>query len=188
MTKQKKRLSDVITLLLAAGLLTGVGLMLYPTVSDLWNAYHQSRAVVNYAETVSGMTDEEKAQWLEAARAYNAAAAEKSPHWNLSAEEMEEYERQLNTAGDGIMGYVEIPEINVSLAIYHGTDEAVLQRAVGHIEGSSLPVGGESTHAVISGHRGLPSARLFTDIDRLQEACFICMCWRKLLRMRWIRF
>lgn len=159
----------MIIILLAVAMLTGLSLILYPTVSDLWNSYHQTKAVLSYAEVVSGMKEEEKAAWKAAAIAYNEALAEKGSHWDMTQEEWEEYERQLDVTGTGIMAYVEIPQINVSLPIYHGTEESVLQQAAGHIEGSSLPIGGENSHAAISGHRGLPSARLFTDIDQLEE-------------------
>ncbi len=164
----KKKSSAAVTFALLAVMLMGVSLLLYPTVSDMWNSYHQSKAVVTYADVVSGMTEEEKREWKERAEVYNAVLAQKAPHWKLSDDELEDYESQLDVTGTGVMGYVEIPKIGVSLPVYHGTDEAVLQKAIGHIEGSSLPVGGESTHAAVSGHRGLPSARLFTDLDKLQ--------------------
>lgn len=166
---RKSLIKRIVTVALVLVLLSGLGLMLYPTISDLWNSYHQSRAVVTYAETVSGMTDEEKAEWRSRAGTYNESLAAKATDWELSEEEREDYESQMSITGAGIMGYVEVPKIGVSLSVYHGTNESVLQKGVGHLEGSSLPVGGESTHAVISGHRGLPSAKLFTDLDKLQE-------------------
>lgn len=159
----------ILTILLTLALLTGVGLLLYPAFSDLWNRYHQSRVVVNYAQVVSDMGEEERSLMEAEAMAWNEKVAKRSPHWELTEEEQAEYESLLDVTGTGIMGYVEIPEIHVSLPIYHGTEEGVLQQAAGHIEGSSLPIGGESTHSVLSGHRGLPSARLFTDLDRLTE-------------------
>jgi len=162
----KKQLSTAFLLLI---LLTGISLLLYPTVSNWWNSYHQSRAIVNYAEETSGMEESVKTELLERARAYNRALAAKAPRWLLSDEEWEDYLSQLDVTGTGIMGYIEIPQIECSLPIYHGTGEEVLSAGVGHIEGSSLPVGGAATHAVLSGHRGLPSAKLLTNLDRLTE-------------------
>lgn len=147
----------------------GLCLLLYPTVSDWWNKLHQSMAIISYAQTAEGMSEEEIAAYLAAAEEYNQSLLAKEGRFKLTEEEQEEYRSLLDVTGTGIMGYVEIPAIHVSLPIYHSTDEAVLQVASGHIAGSSLPVGGESTHAVISGHTGLPSARLFTDLDKLSE-------------------
>lgn len=155
------------TLVLILVFLLGLGLLLYPTVSDRWNARHQTRAITDYAEQVAALNDERYAALWDAAKEYNAALAEKENRFLMSAAEQEEYEALLNVSGNGIMGYVEIPGIGCTLPIYHGTDEAVLQIGAGHLEGSSLPVGGTGTHCVLSGHRGLPSAKLFTDLDRL---------------------
>ena len=158
------------TLLLLLILLAGVGLLGYPTFADWWNSFHQSRAIAGYAEEVSQIDDADYEKMLEDARAYNKELLKRGDgRFNMTDEEREEYNAILDVTGTGIMGYVEIPKINVSLPIYHGTDETILQIAIGHIEGSSLPVGGEGTHCVISGHRGLPSAKLFTDLDKLQE-------------------
>ena len=158
------------TVLLLIILLAGLGLLGYPTFADWWNSFHQSRAIAGYSEQVSKIDDAEYEKMLEDAREYNKTLLEKGVgRFIMTDEEREEYNSILDIDGSGIMGYVEIPKINVSLPIYHGTDEAVLQIAVGHIEGSSLPVGGEGTHCVISGHRGLPSAKLFTDLDQLTE-------------------
>lgn len=160
----KKHLPTIILILVFC---TGLSLLLYPTVSDYWNSLHQSRAIVNYMETVADLdNDSYEALWA-AAREYNADLAETGVRWTLTDAELAEYERQLNVTGSGVMGYIEIPSIDCSLPIYHGTSESVLQTAVGHLEGTSLPVGGESTHCVVSGHRGLPSAKLFTDLDKL---------------------
>ena len=162
----KKHLS---TILLVLVLVVGVAIMLYPTASDYWNSFHQSRAIAGYAESVSNIDAEEyERMWLDAGD-YNRTLLNKSNPFAVSEEDWPEYEALLNIGGNGIMGYIEIPKINCSLPIYHGTDEAVLQIAVGHIQGSSLPVGGESTHTVLSGHRGLPSAKLFTDLDQMDE-------------------
>lgn len=162
----KKHLPTIVLVLV---FLTGLSLLLYPTVSDYWNSFHQTRAIASYVEDVSDMDDDRYEKMLEEARAYNTTLAEKSNRFILSEEEQEEYNRLLDVTGSGIMGYVEIPSIDCSLPIYHGTDEGVLQIAIGHIAGSSLPVGGKGTHCVISGHRGLPSAKLFTNLDELKE-------------------
>ena len=163
------------TILLVLILLTGVSLLLYPTVSDYWNSFHQSQAIASYVEAVAEIdnTDYEK-MWQEAV-AYNEKLKDNSGRWTPTDEELEEYGRLLNVSDTGIMGYIEIPKIKVSLPIYHGTDEAILQIAIGHIPGSSLPVGGKGTHCVVSGHRGLPSAKLFTDLDQLEEGDLFMM-------------
>ena len=157
------------TVLLLVTLMIGISLLLYPTISDYWNSFHQSRAIAGYAEAVAEMdtVDYEKI-WNDAVE-YNKELQTRSNHWFLTEEQQEEYESMLNVSGNGIMGYIEIPSIKVSLPIYHGVDEGILQVAIGHIEGSSLPVGGKGSHCVISGHRGLPSAKLFTDLDQLAE-------------------
>lgn len=157
------------TLILVVVFVIGLCLLLYPTFSDYWNSFHQSRAIANYAAEVADIDDEDYKTIWDDAVAYNKTLPQRSYRWKLSEEEEQEYESLLNIDGDGMMGYIEIPEIKGSLPIYHGTDEAVLQIAIGHIEGSSLPVGGESTHCVLSGHRGLPSAKLFSNLDRLEE-------------------
>lgn len=157
----------MITGALAAALLVGVGLVLYPALSDLWNEHVQSRVVMSYVEATDGMDGAAKRDMIDAACAYNDWLAESGNRWRQTEEEASEYESLLNVTDAGVMGYIEIPKIDVKLPIYHGTSEAVLTSGVGHLEGSSLPVGGRGTHAVVSGHRGLPSARLFTDIDQL---------------------
>ena len=162
----KRKASDLILII---AFLAGLSLLLYPGFSDYWNQFHQSRAIAGYAETVAAMDDGEYERLWNAAEDYNRRLAESAAEYALPDELPEEYAQQLNVGGDGVMGYVEIPEIECSLPIYHGTDDAVLQSAVGHIEWSSLPVGGESSHCVISGHRGLPSAKLFTNLDKLVE-------------------
>jgi sortase A len=155
--------------LLSCALLVGIGMMLYPSVSDWWNSMHQSRAIATYQQAVSdNSADANQRMWDEAV-AYNQSLPRDGGRFTLTDEERARYERTLDVTGTGIMGYVEIPKISVSLPVYHGTDDTVLQIAVGHIPGSSLPVGGEGTHCVVSGHRGLPSARLFMDIDQLRE-------------------
>ena len=155
------------TIALILVLLAGLSLMLYPLVSDLWNETRQSRAIADYTQAVAAMDDQSYRQLLRDAQAYNAELLDHPDRFYPTEEEISRYEGLLNVAGSGVMGYVEIPSIQVLLPIYHGVNEAVLQTAIGHIEGTSLPVGGESTHCVISGHRGLPSAKLFTDLDQL---------------------
>lgn len=157
------------TMILYIVLLFGLCLLLYPTVADWWNSMHQTRAIASYVEAVEDMSGEEMEALLEEARRYNEKLAGKGLNLQLAEEELTEYESLLNISGTGIMGYVQVPKINVNLPIYHGTDGAVLQIAVGHIEGTSLPIGGENTHSVLSGHRGLPSAKLFTDLDQILE-------------------
>ena len=161
----KKNLS---TIFLVLALLIGLCLLLYPTVSDYWNSLHQSRAIATYTESVAQIDNSRYSSLLEEGRAYNTRLSQQEKSkWTLSPEELEAYSGILDVSGTGIMCSIEIPKIKVSLPIYHGVEEAVLQIAVGHIPGSSLPIGGESTHSVLSGHRGLPSARLFTDLDKL---------------------
>ena len=167
--KKKKKGLSITSVLLGLIFLAGIGVLLYPTVSDWWNSFHTSRAIANYQAAVDNVTLEERAAMIAAARDYNERLARKGLHFTLTPEEKEEYDRLLDITGTGIMGYVTIPVISVNLPIYHSTEEAVLQTAVGHLEGTSFPVGGDSAHAALSGHRGLPSARLFTDLDRLQE-------------------
>ena len=172
----KKKTSNLITVILILILLVGLSLLLYPTASDYWNSFHQSRAIATYAEEVTNLDDDQYTELWESAKAYNTALAESETKYVLTEEEREEYESLLNISGTGIMGYVEIPGIACSLPIYHGTDDAALQIAAGHLEWTSLPTGGESTHCVISGHRGLPSAKLFTDLDRLEEGDVFMLC------------
>lgn len=160
----KKKITTILLILI---FVAGLAILAYPTVSDYWNSFHSSRAIMSYADAVSGLSEEEYERLFSEARAYNRRILDRSNPFLPSEEELEEYNQLLNTGGDGIMGYIEIPMINVTIPIYHGTSEGVLQVAVGHLDWTSLPVGGESTHAVLSGHRGLPSAELFTRLDRL---------------------
>ena len=162
----RKHLSTILLLFI---LLIGLSLLLYPTVSDYWNSFHQTRAIATYAENVAKLDNAHYDRLWEDARAYNRTLGLRSNPYYLAEEQKAEYERLLDVSGLGVMGYIEIPQIDVSLPIYHGTEESVLQIAVGHLEWTSLPVGGESTHCVLSGHRGLPSAKLFTNLDKLRE-------------------
>lgn len=163
---KKSKLSTIILILV---LIIGLSLLLYPTFSDYWNSFHQSRAIASYTEQVENLDAEKYDEILAEAMEYNKSLLSRSNIFVLSEEQKAEYSELLDLTGTGIMGYIDIPSINCSLPIYHGTDEAVLQVAVGHMEWTSLPVGGESTHSALSGHRGLPSARLFTDLDQLRE-------------------
>ena len=160
----KKHLSTIFLVVL---LLAGVSLLLYPTVSDYWNTLHATAAVTTYAQAVRELDNEKYEQMLEKAQEYNRGLLKRENPFLLGPEEREAYPSLLDLDGTGIMGYIEIPAIDVSLPIYHGTEDSVLQIAVGHLEWTSLPVGGENTHCVLSGHRGLPSAKLFTNLDRL---------------------
>ena len=154
-------------ILLIIVLLVGLSLLLYPSFSEWWNSSRQTQVITQYAEAVANMDNEEYNAVLDSAREYNESLVLRYNGYTLEGDQKERYAQELNYFGDGLMGYVEIPTIDVMLPIYHGVDEQTLQTAVGHLDWSSLPVGGESSHSVISGHRGLPSARLFTDLDRL---------------------
>ena len=143
-------------------------MLLYPSFSDWWNSRVQSRAIAGYTEMVTEIDDEEYLHIWDAAKVYNQTLLDRSNHYLLDDNQKNWYQDLLNVTDSGVMGYIEIPLIEVQLPIYHGTEDTVLQIAVGHLDWTSLPVGGESTHCVLSGHRGLPSARLFTDLDQLQ--------------------
>lgn len=162
----KNKLSTILLIII---FLIGLALLLYPTLSDYWNSFHQSRAIASYAENVAQLNEDEYAQIWADAETYNRSFWKTGNRFSLSDGERERYESLLNVAGNGVMGYIEIPAIECSLPIYHGTSDSVLQIAIGHIEGTSMPIGGRSSHSVLSGHRGLPSAKLFTDLDKLVE-------------------
>ena len=158
-----------INLILILLLLAGLSLLLYPVVSDYWNSLHQSKAITAYADNVAQMEDTKLREIMAAAEEYNQSLLKRENEFSLTNEQRAKYPSQLNVGNDGIMGYIEIPSIQCSLPVYHGIDEAVLRVAIGHLEWTSLPTGGESTHTVLSGHRGLPSAKLFSDLDKLRE-------------------
>ena len=160
----RKNLSTIILILI---FLVGLSVMLYPSVSDAVNRKHQSRAVAGYAEKVEQLSDADYQTYFDAADAYTRQL-NTTPNAFYKPDLVSGYAQTLDISGTGIMGYITIPKISVELPIYHGTDEGVLQVAAGHLEGSSLPVGGAGTHAVISAHRGLPSAKLFTNLDELE--------------------
>ena len=158
-----------VSLLLMAVMVVGICLLAYPSVSDYWNSFHQSGAVLSYAETVANMNAEEYARILADARAYNAGITEKGINWVITEPERAAYIEQLNMDGLGVMGYIKIQKIDLMLPIYHGTEETILRHSIGHLEQTSLPVGGKGTHCMLSGHRGLPSAKLFSDLDKMRE-------------------
>ena len=168
----RRRLSSILFGLL---FLVGFGILAYPTISNQWNTYRQSKLISNYDTVVSEMTEEDFEEAWAAARSYNQTFDRNSIRSDVfgisKSEDMKttEYWKVLNAAGDGIMGYLTIPKINVRLSIYHGTEEDVLQTGVGHLNGTKLPIGGEGNHSVMSAHRGLPSAKLFSDIDQLKK-------------------
>ncbi len=167
----KRKLSGILFGLL---FLVGFGILAYPTVSNQWNTYRQSRLISNYEQVVSDMQPEDYTKEWEAAREFDSTLVQNNIYGDVfGSDDVElkdtDYWKVLNVAGDGVMGYLSIPKINIKLAIYHGTAEDVLQTGIGHMNGTSLPIGGESTHSVLAAHRGLPAARLFTDIDQLQQ-------------------
>ena len=161
----KKHLATIVLVLI---LLAGLSLLLYPTFSNWWNSFHSSKAISDYSEQVAQLDQEQYTELWEAAIAYNQDLQNKGNVFQVTDAQRAAYSQLLNVGGNGVMGYIEIPSIDVSLPLYHGTSESILQVAVGHLEWSSLPTGGEGTHCVVSGHRGLPSARLFTDLDDLR--------------------
>ncbi len=167
--KIKKKRSWVSTLILLLIFFLGIGIVAYPTVADWWNSFHQSRAIASYTAAVEETDELMLDEMIHEAEIHNAGLAFMENRYAVTDEFLEKYNSLLNLAGNGIIGYIRIEKIGVNLPIYHGTDEAVLQVAIGHIEYSSLPVGGKGTHVLLSGHRGLPSARLFTDLDKLSE-------------------
>ena len=157
------------TFLLYFILLIGLSLLLYPSFSDWWNSFHSTQAIATYTEDVSKLDNDRYDEIWRTAWDYNQALIDRPNSFLLNDEQKAQYESLLDLGGTGIMGYLEIPSIDVVLPIYHGAEENVLQVAVGHLEWTSLPVGGKSSHCVVSGHRGLPSARLFTDLDELVD-------------------
>lgn len=166
--KKKKKRVSFSTILLVLIMLAGLGVFLYPSISDWWNSMHATQAIAGYVDAVADMSKEEKAEMMKAAKRYNDSRPN-GANFNLSEADFAEYKKILDITGTGILGYIQIPSIGVNLPIYHTVDEGVLQIAVGHIPGSSFPIGGKRTHAVLSGHRGLPSAKLFSDLDKLKE-------------------
>ena len=164
-----RRRPDFATIIIVTIILLGAAIIAYPTFSDWWNSYHQTRAIASYVSAVEEMDDSQIEQLMAAAKQYNEQLLSKPNRYVMSDEEKAEYNSTLNITGTGIMGYIQINRLGINYPIYHGVDEKYLQVAIGHIEGSSLPVGGPNTHAAVSGHRGLPSAKLFSDLDKLIE-------------------
>ena len=163
-TMGRKAATAVVCLLL----LVGLGFILYPTVSNYINELHSSKNVAGYLSETSAISDKEIQQEFEKADAFNKALVKSVNRWRMSDELFEEYNKALNIDGSGIMSVLSIPKLNIEMSVYHGTSDTVLQVASGHMEGSTLPIGLPGTHAVISGHTGLPQADLFTGIDTLE--------------------
>lgn len=163
-----KKKGNFSTFLLILLLILGLSLLLYPTVSEAWNTRYHKRTIDDYTNVVSTLDADHYQRYWDEAVAFTDSRRQSTETFELSEEEKHIYPQILNMAGNGIMGYIEIPSIGSKLSVYHGTEEAVLQIGIGHLDWSSLPVGGVSTHCILSGHRGLPSARLFTDLDQLQ--------------------
>ena len=157
------------TVLLIATFVAGLSLLLYPTVSNYWNTLHASRAVATYVDAVQNMGEDKRREMLQKAIDYNKSLTSDNQRLTISSARRQEYESILDVDGNGMIGYIEIPNVNITLPVYHGTNDDVLQIAIGHLDWTSLPVGGTSTHCVLSGHRGLPSAKLFTNLDQVKE-------------------
>lgn len=160
----KKHLSSIILFLVFAA---GLSIFLYPSVSNYVNSKHQSRAIASYDEALAKLSTTDYTKFWTAAKEYNRQLADRSTDFNLTDSEMKEYDSLLDPTGTGVMGHLEIESIGVDLPIYHGVTDSVLQVGIGHLPGSSLPTGGESTHCVLSGHRGLPSSKLLSDLDQM---------------------
>jgi sortase A len=167
MKKKKGLKKQLPNLIFGVIFLVGIAVFLYPSVSNYINSQHQSRAITNYEEALANVTKEDYTKFWQEAYAYNEELASKPLNFTLSEDELEKYNDILDPTGTGIIGYIEIENIGVNLPIYHGTSESVLQTGIGHLEGTSFPTGTSSTHAVLSGHRGLPSSKLFTDLDQM---------------------
>ena len=168
-TVQKKKSNNASTVLLVAIFFVGLCVLLYPTISDFWNEKRQSQAIINYDDLIVDLTPEDYTDFFAKADIYNQKIRN-MPYPFLGYKNVsEEYYNTLDVNGNGMMGYITIEKIKVQLPIYHGTSDQVLNSAVGHVEGSTLPIGGTSTHAVLSAHRGLPSAKLFTNLDKLEK-------------------
>ena len=168
-TAQKKKSGNASTIILVAIFFVGLSVLLYPTISDFWNEKRQSQAIVNYDDLIVDLTPEDYSEYFKKADSYNGKIRNMSFPFLNHQNSADEYYNTLDINGDGMMGYITLEKIKVQLPIYHGTSDKVLNTAVGHVEGSSIPVGGKSTHSVLSAHRGLPSAKLFTNLDKLEN-------------------
>ena len=167
--KENSAMKKLSTVLLIAAFVAGLSLMLYPTVSNYWNTLHASRAVATYVDAVQNMGEEKRREMLQEAIEYNKSLTSDNQRLTISSARRQEYESILDVDGNGMIGYIEIPNVNITLPVYHGTNDDVLQIAIGHLDWTSLPVGGIGTHCVVSGHRGLPSAKLFTNLDQVVQ-------------------
>lgn len=167
--KRKRRGPSISTIIMLLLILGGGTIIAYPTFADWWNSYHQTRAIASYVSAVEEADPAALQAMMDEAKAYNKSLLTKPNRFNFTEADEAEYKRILDPTGQGIMGYVSVARLHINYPIYHSVDEAILQVAIGHIEGSSLPVGGPSVHAAISGHRGLPSAKLFSDLDKMVE-------------------
>lgn len=165
--KAKKR--SLSNILMGIALAVGTMFLVYPKASDYWNSFTQSRSIMGYAEQVAQMSAAEYAKFISEAEEYNAKLAENGNEWHMTQGQKKVYESRLTFDSTGVMGYIDIPKISTKLPIYHGTSDAVLQTSIGHLAESSLPVGGKGSHCVLSGHRGLPSAKLFSDLDKMVQ-------------------
>lgn len=162
---KKKHLSTIVLILV---FFVGLSVLLYPTVSNYINSFHQSRSVAVYETDLAGLSEADYSDYLTRAQAYNQSLLAGKAHFISGAPVAEAYKSLLDVTGDGMIGYITIKKLGVQLPIFHGTAESVLAAGAGHLEGSSLPIGGAGTHTVITGHRGLPSAKLFTDLDKME--------------------
>ncbi len=190
--KKKKKSNVVLNIFIALVFLAGAGVFLYPTISDMWNQYRNAQLVSKYEEAVTELSDNDYDRLWKEAKEYNAEhpvnaivdAFEEEDTYELS----HPYDRVLDPNGDGLMGSIEIPKIKARLAIYHGLSKTVLEKGVGHVEGTSLPIGGKSTHAVLAAHRGLPNAKLLQIWIRWKREIFLsCTFLASILPTRWIR-
>ena len=167
--KAKARTRSLSNLLTGIALAVGTFLLVYPKASDYWNSFTQSRSIMGYAEQVAQMSAAEYAKFISEAEEYNAKLAENGNEWHMTQGQKKLYESRLTFDSTGVMGYIDIPKIGTKLPIYHGTSESVLQTSIGHLAETSLPVGGKGSHCVLSGHRGLPSSKLFSDLDKMVQ-------------------
>ena len=167
--KAKAKTRSLSSILMGIALAVGTMLLVYPNASDYWNSFTQSRSILGYAEQVAQMSAAEYAKFISEAEEYNAKLAENGNEWHMTQGQKKVYESRLTFDSTGVMGYIDIPKLGTKLPIYHGTSDAVLQTSIGHLAESSLPVGGKGSHCVLSGHRGLPSAKLFSDLDMMAQ-------------------
>lgn len=163
------------TIILILTFIVGLCLLLYPTVSNYWNSLRQSTSINHYLGGVDSIDESLYAELMEAAKQHNQSLLERDNQYKLTAAQAAAYPGLLDVSGDGVMGVIDIPVIGVTLPIYHGTSASVLQKGVGHLTWTSLPVGGENTHCVLSGHRGLPSSKLFTDLNKVTLGDVFCL-------------